>query len=414
MTTAGGDQSYMNTVALTADTTLTAATIELAAVTGNTKNLTLTNSGAATLSGAVSGVGALRANGTGTLAVNNTISAASLNDAEATTLTGTGGAASVTTTGDQNYGGAATLGANTTLTASTLELAAVTGAGHGLTLTNNGAATLSGAVDGAGAFAANGAGTLATSGAISAASVTDGEATTLGAAVTTTGDQSYTQAVTLGANVALAYGNLQLAAVTGGGHDLTLTGGDATTFNGAMSGVGTLTANGIDSTGALTSGGAVTWSAALGAANVNIYGTDLTMNGDITTTGAGGVRLYATGKFTDAASQITTPGGGRFVIWSRDWAADDLGPLTGTKQDNATYADWLLPAFAGNGFLFKTPAPALSDYTSFWNNNVTHPWSPPSPLSLDGDQGSGGSGGGGGAGGSGGSSGSDRDDTEDN
>ena len=414
VTTAGGDQSYMNTVALTADTTLTAATIELAAVTGNTKNLTLTNSGAATLSGAVSGVGALRANGTGTLAVNNTISAASLNDAEATTLTGTGGAASVTTTGDQNYGGAATLGANTTLTASTLELAAVTGAGHGLTLTNNGAATLSGAVDGAGAFAANGAGTLATSASISAASVTDGEATTLGAAVTTTGDQSYTQAVTLGANVALAYGNLQLAAVTGGGHDLTLTGGDATTFNGAMSGVGTLTANGIDSTGALTSGGAVTWSAALGAANVNIYGTDLTMNGDITTTGAGGVRLYATGKFTDAASQITTPGGGRFVIWSRDWAADDLGPLTGTKQDNATYADWLLPAFTGNGFLFKTPAPALSDYTSFWNNNVTHPWSPPSPLSLDGDQGSGGSGGGGGAGGSGGSSGSDRDDTEDN
>ncbi|MCX5789644.1 MAG: hypothetical protein NTX64_14240 [Elusimicrobia bacterium] len=414
--TTGGDQSYTDTVALTADTTLTAATIELAAVTGNTKNLTLTNSGAATLSGAVSGVGALRANGTGTLAVNNTISAASLNDAEATTLTGTGGAASVTTTGDQNYGGAVTLGANTTLTASTLELAAVTGAGHDLTLTNAGAAALGGAVSGVGALTANGAGTLATSAAISAASVADGEGTTLGAAVTTSGGQSYTNAVTLGANTTLTSSTLDLAAVNGGAShcDLTLANTGALTFNGAVSGVGVLTANSIDGTGALVGGGPVTWSAALGAASVNIYGTDLTMNGDITTTGAGGVRLYATGKFEDPASQITMTGAGRFLIYSADWSRDNLGPLTGSKQYNATYADWLLPAFAGNGFLFETPDPALSDYTGFWNNNVTHPWSPPSPLGFDGNQGSGGSGGGGGAGGSGGSSGGDRDDTEDN
>ena len=87
-------------------------------MTGNNYNLTLTNSGAATLGGAISGVNVLTANGGGTLQVNAAIAASSLSDSEATTFNVTGSPA-VTTTGDQSYSGAVTLGQDTGLTAAT-------------------------------------------------------------------------------------------------------------------------------------------------------------------------------------------------------------------------------------------------------------------------------------------------------
>ena len=77
-----GDQNYGGQVTLSKNTKLMATTIELAGVTGNGNNLTLGNSGLATLNGNVNGVGNLIVNG-------NT----GLN------------ASSVTTVGSQSYNG---------------------------------------------------------------------------------------------------------------------------------------------------------------------------------------------------------------------------------------------------------------------------------------------------------------------
>ena len=53
VTTTGGDQDYTGTVTLGADTTLNSGTVELSAVNGGNNNLTLNNTGLATLNGAV-------------------------------------------------------------------------------------------------------------------------------------------------------------------------------------------------------------------------------------------------------------------------------------------------------------------------------------------------------------------------
>ena len=216
--TTTGDQSYSGAVTLSQDTGLTATTLELAAVTGGSKSLTLSNSALATLGGVISGVNVLTVNGGGTLQVNAAISASSLSDSEATAFNVTSGPA-VATTGDQNYSGAVTLSQNTGLTATTLELAGVTGGSKSLTLTNGALATLGGAISGVNVLTVNGGGTLQVNAAISAASLSDSEATTLNVtsspAVTTTGDQSYSGAVTLSQDTGLTASTLELAGVTG-------------------------------------------------------------------------------------------------------------------------------------------------------------------------------------------------------
>ncbi len=86
-------QSYGDAVSLGTDITLTGAGITLSGVTGNAHQLTLTDSGTSNLNGAIAGVSNLQ-----TAAV-------------------TFGNGSVTTSGTQSYG-AASLGADTTLTSS--------------------------------------------------------------------------------------------------------------------------------------------------------------------------------------------------------------------------------------------------------------------------------------------------------
>ena len=156
VTTAGGDQDYSATVTLSTGMTLNSGTIELAGVVGNGNSLALDNTSLAALSGPVAGVSAFSATGgTGTLAVKNSasISAASVTDNEPTVLD----AVTITTTSDQNYTAAVTLGTDgtgiTTLNSDTIELAGVTGGGS-LVLGNSGAATLNGAFDTTGSLTA--------------------------------------------------------------------------------------------------------------------------------------------------------------------------------------------------------------------------------------------------------------------
>ena len=139
-TTAGngqdGSQTYSGAVTLGVNTTLTGVAETLAGVTGGGKNLTLNNSGVATLNGAVAlGAGTLTANGVGgTLTVKNTIAAWSVVDTEATTFNvnnSTPANPTVSTTAGQTYG-TVTLEQNTVLkdTSGSINASSVTANGN--------------------------------------------------------------------------------------------------------------------------------------------------------------------------------------------------------------------------------------------------------------------------------------------
>ena len=165
---------------------------------GNNYNLTLSNSGAVTLDGAVSGLNGFNATGGvgSTLTVNNTISAVSLSDGEATTLSG----GSVTTTAGQSYAAAVTLGANTTLTdtgAANIAFVSTVDGSYMLAVNTSGVTTFGGAVGG---------GTALTSVTTDAGGSTDIN----GRLVKTTAAQTYNDAVLLTADAT--------ATSTGGGN----------------------------------------------------------------------------------------------------------------------------------------------------------------------------------------------------
>ncbi len=361
--TTTGDQSYSGAVTLSHDTGLTATTIELAGVTGGSNSLTLTNSGLATLGGAISGVNALTANGGGTLQVNAAISASSLSDSEGTTLNVTSGPA-VSTTGDQSYSGAVTLSHDTGLTATTIELAGVTGGSNSLTLTNSGLATLGGAISGVNVLTANGGGTLQVNAAISASSLSDSEGTTLNVtsspAVTTTGDQSYSGAVTLSQDTALAAITIELTGVTGGSKSLTLTNSGLATLGGAISGVNALTVNG---------GGTLQVNAAISASSLSdSEGTTLNVTSSpaVSTTGdqsySGAVTLSQATTLDSTTIELTdgvTFGGnsltldntgqatvgGNFTEFDKLTFSGSLALVADTTLAGTTYS---LPAVRGN------------------------------------------------------------------
>jgi hypothetical protein len=88
--TTTGHQTYNDAVSLGANATLTGTALQLGAVVGNNRNLTLNNSGTGALNGAVSGVNYLAANGNGLLAVNSMLSAGSVSVNPGATLGGNG------------------------------------------------------------------------------------------------------------------------------------------------------------------------------------------------------------------------------------------------------------------------------------------------------------------------------------
>ncbi len=274
VTTSGG-QTYNGAATLGTDTTLAGTTLGLAGVTGGGHNLTLNNIGTGTLNGAVSGVNALTAIGSGSLRVNSTIFAASVNDTEATTLNG----GTVTTTAGQSYSGSTTLGADTTLTGTTLSLSGVTGGGHGLTLNNSAAGTLNGAVSGVNVLTAGGSGSLTVNSTISALSVNDSEVTTFnGGTVTTSGPQTYAGPATLGADTVLTASGLTLGSTVNGAHVLTVNVSGVTGFGGPVGNVTALSSLTVGTGQIVFNGGTVTTSGA------QTYSGPVTLGGDATLT----------------------------------------------------------------------------------------------------------------------------------
>ena len=283
LSTDAGGSTRVNTASLSANasigigdqldlgvgTTLGAATVTVAGVTGNDLDLALNASGVTTLNGVVSGVGNLSTDAGGNTVINQSVSAGSvvLNDAAA--LNG----GTITTIADQDYNEAVTLGADATLSGANVRISAVTGAGSDLRVNAGGQTRFNGAISGVDSLSTDAGGSTLIAQAVSAGAVSLGDVAQLnGGLIDTSGDQAYS-AVTLGAGTLLfSGGNINLAgSVNGVNNDLTVDSGGAATF-GAVSGVPTLT---------LSAGNNVTFNSSLNLGTLDInQGANVTFNGN--------------------------------------------------------------------------------------------------------------------------------------
>ncbi|MDE1149842.1 MAG: SapC family protein [Azospirillaceae bacterium] len=273
-----GAQSYATAVVLGADTTLTGATVTLSggldAATAGGQSLAIV--GNAVVDQAVGATVAL-----GTVSVSGTT---------------VFGDPAVTTTGDQTYAGAVTLGADTTLTSTggTITLAAgadgTTAGGQSLIIVGNTALT--------GAFG----GTTA----LNALSVTGTAA--LNGGVTTAASQTYLGAVTLAGDTTLTGGDtVAFAATVDGGHALVITGGNAVTFSGVVGGTSRLGDLTVNTSGATTFDGAVT----AASVTTDVPGTLFINGGSVDTTGTQtyGERAVIGADTTLAGTLVSLNGG---------------------------------------------------------------------------------------------------------
>jgi filamentous hemagglutinin family protein len=206
-------------------------------------------------------------------AVGGTRALASLTTNASGTAAINGG--SITTTGAQNYGGAVTLGADSTLTGGSVQFSGTLDGAHALTVDSSGATTFAGVVGGSRpltSITTDAPGTVAID-------------TT---AITTSGPQSYGEPMTLGAN----------ASFTGTG----------ITFGGTLDGANSLTA--AAGTGALVFGGAVgavTMPTSVTASGNTISAGTVTTSGSQGYTAPGGTTLAGNLTTTDAAVTVTGP-----------------------------------------------------------------------------------------------------------
>ncbi|MCW2241359.1 filamentous hemagglutinin N-terminal domain-containing protein [Azospirillum canadense] len=344
-----GAQGYGERAVLGADTVLTGTTVTLAAgadaKTAGTQGLTVTGAltlggslggttalksvivtgattlgadvvvnagnGAVTFGGAVDGAKALTVNSSGATGFLGAVGGTTALTSLTTNAGGTVSLLSVTTTGAQSYGEAATLNGTYTTGNATLAFAGpVTLAGDTVVNSGSGNVTFSGTVDGAKALTVNSTGTTLFDGTVGGTTALVSLTTDAGGTVglwnvTTTGAQSYGEAATIGGT--FTAGN---AAVTFGGPvtlagDTTVNAGFGTiTFNGAVDGAKALTAN---STGAMLLNASVGGTTALTSLTTGTGYTSLT---NVTTTGAQsyGGEASLTGTYTAGNAAVTIAG----------------------------------------------------------------------------------------------------------
>jgi filamentous hemagglutinin family protein len=387
------------------------------AITAGT--LTGSSKGTVSLNQAGNAIGALGAftAGTGDFSLTDNVTNLAVSGVITVTtgnlsLTNSGGAialnaGAVTTGGSQTFTTAVTLGADTTLSGSTISFDSTLDGAHALTITGN--AMFGGTV---------GATTKLTSLSVSGTSALDGSG------ITTTGTQTYSGAATLGANATLGGSTIFFDSTLDGAHALTVTGNAA--FDGtvgattklvslSVSGTSALNGSGITTTGTQTYSGATTlgadttlksssavsfgstidgaYSLAVGAAGDVTFGGAVgattalasltansggatTLDGGVTTTGA--VTLTATGNLTLAAGAriiagtnsnvilsatgnfinnrgsdaISVSGTGRWLVYSNNPGADAFGNLDSGNAAiwNTTYPTSI--AASGNRYVF--------------------------------------------------------------
>jgi len=286
--------------------------VTLGSVIGGSHSLTITDNAAVTLTGGTVAVTALNlgsssvdVTGATTIdtptaltlnSVSGTGNALTVSDAGGLTLAGNVGLGSLTDLGGPvtlsasgvayqittvDLTGPVTLGANVTILGGSTTLGSVNGAGHDLTIADSGASVL---------------GTVTNVGTL-----TDSTGTlTLNGNVTTTGAQNLGAAVTLGTDITLddtgPGGTITLNDVTGGGHSLTIEGGQGLTLNN-LSGVTTLT----ETTSAVTLN-----AGSISAGTINFGTVGVTLNGATTLTTTSGLTMN--GTVTGNANALTIIG----------------------------------------------------------------------------------------------------------
>ncbi len=301
----GGAQNYGGPITLGTDITLTSTgnvpdsggSVTLGSVIGGSHSLTITDNAAVTFTGGTVAVTALNLGSSSVdvtgattidtptaLTLNNvsgTGNALTVSDAGGLTLAGNvelgsltdlGGPVTLSASGvayqitTVDLTGPVTLGANVTVVGESATLGSVNGAGHDLTIADSGASVL-GTVTNVGALTVS-AGTLALNGNI-----------------TTTGAQNLGGAVTLGIDITLddtgPTGTITLDDVTGGGHSLTIEGGQGLTLNN-LSGVTTLT----ETTSAVTLN-----AGSISAGTINFGNESVTLEGSTTLTTTSGLTM---------------------------------------------------------------------------------------------------------------------------
>ncbi len=279
--TSAGAQHLSGNVTLGTGTVLTGSALRVdGSVNGNQALTVNAGSGNVAFNGAVGdvvAVGALTVNTAGETRLGTVRAASVTTDVPGTVVLG----GPVATTGAQTYGERVTLGADTTLTGSTVSLA--------------------GGVDGSQSLTINGAALLGTVGGQQAlTALTLNSASTLNGAVTTTGAQTYNGALTLSGDTALNGGALALNGSIDGAHALTVNAGSGdVAFNGAVGGttrLGALTVNTAGETrlNAPVRAASVTTDAAgtlvlantVDTTGAQTYGEQVTLGTDATLTGA--------------------------------------------------------------------------------------------------------------------------------
>jgi filamentous hemagglutinin family protein len=286
-----GAQQYGGAVTLAADATLSGQNVAFASSIEGAHALTVNTAGSTRFGGSVR-TASLATDGGGSLALD-------------------GG--SIETTGALRFGECAVLGANTTLTGSSVTLAggADAASAGGQSLAINGAATIGGALGSQQAL-----GTL----------TIGGDALLAGGPVRTLGAQQYGGAVTLGADTALAATTATFAGTLDGPHALAVEGnavfggavGSASGNTAALAslsvGSSTLLGGGVATSGAQQYTGAVTLTAdaTLNGESVAFAGSiggahALAINAAGSTTLGGPVKLASLA--TDAAGTLTLNGG---------------------------------------------------------------------------------------------------------
>jgi filamentous hemagglutinin family protein len=283
--TTGGAQHYTGAMTLAADTVLTGSALTVDGSVDGARALTVNaGSGDVAFNGAVGGstrLGTVTVNTAGETRFGAVRAASVTTDVPGTVVL----AGAVNTTGTQTYGEHVTLGADTTLTGTTVTLANGVDAGTagGQALTIHGNAVL---------------GSVGGSHALSALTI-DGTSTLNGSTVATTGSQAYNGTLTLGSDLVLDAGSVAFNGTVDGAHALTVNAGSGdVAFDHAVGGttrLGALTVNTAGETRfgapvraasvATDAPGTVLLAASVDTTGTQTYGEQVTLATDITLTG---------------------------------------------------------------------------------------------------------------------------------